>query len=129
MSDYVELRLLEGTYAIAKLPPGSRLPDLPVGAKLWSITVTSEEVSLVCDEEHLPGDQDLSVERRWCCLRVEGPLEFELKGVLAGMLVPLAAAGVSVVALSTYSTDYILVKESHLARATAALGEAGHVVR
>jgi hypothetical protein len=61
-------------------------------------------------------------------LEVQGPLEFELTGILAGISAPLAAAGVPIFAVSTFDTDYVLVHSAHLERAVEALKGAGHSV-
>jgi hypothetical protein len=62
------------------------------------------------------------------CLEVEGPFEFDAVGVLASLAAPLARARVPILAVSTFDTDYLLVKEVHLAAALRALRRAGHVV-
>lgn len=126
MTDGVEFRVLEGRFALVKLPPGSEVPACPPGAEIWSVTVTEDEVSLVCPEDDAPSNSDKYIERSWRCIKVSGPLDFQLKGILVSLLQPLAAAGVSVFALSTYFTDYILVKDHALKTAVEALTEAGH---
>ena len=90
------------------------------------MTRTAEELSVVCREEVVPGG--VRCERGWRCLRVAGTLDFSLVGVLALLLVPLAGAGVAVFCVSTFDTDYLLVRDADLARATEALGAAGHRV-
>lgn len=122
----VEIRVLDGRFAIVKLPAGSPVPPAPAGALLWSATVTEEEVSLICREDDVPASSEIAVERAWRSLKVTGPLEFELKGILLSLLGPLADAGLSVFALSTYHTDYIFVKEVFVAEAVRALTDAGH---
>lgn len=122
----VEFKVLDGSFAIVKLPPGWTVPAAPQGAAFWSATVTEEEISLVCAERDVPVDPDISVERPWRCLKVTGPLEFELKGILLSLLAPLAEASVSVFAVSTYHTDYIFVKELFLEDSVEALISAGH---
>ena len=67
-------------------------------------------------------------QRGWRALAVEGPLDFALTGVLAAVAVPLAEAGISIFAVSTYDTDYVLVRADRLADAVAALRGAGHSV-
>ena len=64
--------------------------------------------------------------RPWRAIRVAGPLDFELTGILSSIAAPLAECGVSIFALSTYDTDYVLVREESLDRAVAALTAAGH---
>jgi hypothetical protein len=87
---------------------------------------TRDELTVVCVERLVP--PEVIAERGWRALQVQGPLDFALVGVLAAITVPLAEAGVSIFAISTYDTDYILVKEEALERAIQALGQAGFLV-
>jgi hypothetical protein len=93
---------------------------------VFSVTRTPDELSVVCDASAVP--DDVRCERGWRCLRVAGAMPFTLVGVLASLTAPIAAAGVGVFALSTFDTDYLLVKESDFARAVEALRTAGHTV-
>ena len=81
---------------------------------------------MVCSEGAVPAGA--TAERGWRCMKVDGPLDFELTGVLAALTQTLAEAGVPVFALSTYDTDYLLVKDEQLKIAAAALERAGHTV-
>jgi hypothetical protein len=85
-----------------------------------------DELSVVCQEELVPAN--IRAENGWRGLKVEGPLDFALTGILAGLASALAQAGVSLFAISTFDTDYILVKEKDLAKAIRALEQAGHRV-
>ena len=87
---------------------------------------TDAELSVVCDEGAVP--EGVRAERGWRALRLRGPIPFEETGVLAGLLAPLAEAGVSIFALSTYDTDVVLVKDRQLAAAVGALRAAGMAV-
>jgi hypothetical protein len=91
-----------------------------------SITRTDDELSVVCPEEAVP--EDTRSEGGWRVLGLEGPFEFSEVGVLASVVGPLAEADVSVFAVSTYDTDYVLVKEEQLEVAVAALRARGHEV-
>ena len=91
----------------------------------FSMTRTPDELSIVCNEEIVP--DGVACEKGWHCLQVKGPLDFALTGILASLAAPLAEAGISIFAISTYDTDYFLVKE--LDRAIAVLFKAGHNVR
>ncbi len=91
-----------------------------------SLTRTEEELSLVCAGADVPAR--LAAERGFCRLTVRGPLEFSLVGVLASLTAPLAEAGVSLFSISTFDTDHVLVRETDLDRACAALEAAGHRV-
>ncbi len=119
------LALLPGTFAVCRLPPDADIPGWATG-EFVSVTRTGDELSVVCRQEAVPAG--VRCESGWRCLRVAGILDFALVGILASLLVPLAEAGVSVFAASTFDTDYLLVREKDLGRAVAALHGAGHVV-
>jgi len=122
----VRLRLLDDSYAVCRLDPDAPVPAPPAGAELWSATRTPAELSLVLPERDVP--PGARAEPGWRALEVEGPLDFALTGILARLTAPLAAARVSVFALATYDTDYVLVPATRLAAAIAALEGAGCVV-
>jgi hypothetical protein len=85
---------------------------------------TAEETSIVCPDSEVP--TDVQAETGWRALRVAGTLDFALADVLLSLLQPLAEAEIRVLALSTYDTDYVLVRETDLERARNALLSAGH---
>lgn len=95
------------------------------GGSFLSITRTPDELSIVCAEDDAP--ENAMVEGGWRAMKVEGPLDFPLVGILVSISAPLAEAGVSIFAVSTFDTDYVLVKEENLERAVSALEGAGHV--
>lgn len=95
-------------------------------SSFFSITKTDSELSVVCQESAIPAD--IIAERGRRVLRVEGPLDFSLTGILASLAAPLATAQVSIFALSTYDTDYLLIAASDLDRAIPALEQAGHTI-
>jgi hypothetical protein len=108
----VRLRETPWRLAICRFAPDSALPAwvLHDSAEFWSITRTPHELSVVCSEDDLPPSVDEHVERGWRAFAVVGPLPFELTGVVSGLTAPLAAAGIPVFVVSTYDTDYLLVK-------------------
>jgi hypothetical protein len=120
------LRVLPGVLAVCRLPPDAALPGWALSGGFVSVTRTLEELSVVCAEEVVPADGQC--EGGWRVLQVAGPLDFALTGILAALATPLAAAGISIFALSTYDTDYVLVKERTLAEAIAVLRRAGMTV-
>lgn len=123
--------MLDGTFGICRLAGNEPVPAGLLDLEFCSITRTPQELSIVAPEEALwRGDlpEEARIEGSWACLMVEGPLDFSLVGVLAALAAPLARAGISVFALSTYDTDYLLVSNGQLSRARAALSEAGHYV-
>jgi len=119
--------LLDGTFAVCRLEPDAQVPELPRGCGLFSWTHTSDELSLVCDEADAP--EGARSEGGWRALVVAGPLAFEEVGILAELAATLAAAEVSLFALSTFDTDYLLVKQESLDTAIGALRQRGHDIR
>lgn len=90
------------------------------------MTRTEDELSIVSSSADVPAG--VTAETGWRCLRVEGPLSFELTGIVAGLSAPLARAEIPIFVVSTYDTDYMLVKAVDLERACEALKGEGHVV-
>jgi hypothetical protein len=119
------LEALAGAYAVCRLPADAPCPAWAAG-ELVAVTRTGSELSVVCREEGVPAG--VTAERGWRCLRVAGELDFALVGVLAALTAPLAEAGVSVFAVSTYQTDYLLVRAEQWERALAALRDRGHTL-
>ena len=123
----LSLSILPDRLAICRLPPESAVPAPPAGGGLWSVTRTADELSVVLSEAaRLP---DWQAETGWRAFRVDGTLDFGLTGIMASLATPLAGASVSLFALSTWDTDYILVREGDLEKAKAALAAGGHTVR
>ena len=122
----LNLTLLENPYAVAQLPASAPIPDWADGAGFVTISRTSEELSIVCQQNRVP--KSVKHEGEWRCFQLLGPFEFTLTGILASVLNPLAQAHIGIFALSTFNTDYVMVKEPDLERAVKALEEAGHVV-
>jgi hypothetical protein len=120
------LRLLPGGYAICRFDPGAPVPDwaLATPTEFTSITRTAGELSVICPQAALP-DPALG-DGGWRCLRVEGPFDLDEPGVLAGVVAPLAAGRMSVFAVATHDTDYLLVRDSEAAERL--LSAAGHRV-
>ena len=121
-----ELEVLPGNYAICRLDPGDSVPDW-AGGELVSVTRTPAELSIVCQDENVPGD--VQSEGGWRSLRVRGKLDFSLVGVISRIATVLADSGLSTFALSTFDTDYFLVRASDLEEAIQVLAGAGLPVR
>src|SRR3954469_16114751 len=120
----LQLTLLTATFAICKLPPDAAIPEWAFRGSFSSVTRTSDELSIITADDDIPAD--VTCEHDWRALKVEGPLEFSLTGVLESVARPLADAAISIFAIATYTTDYVLVKAANVERATAALRAAGH---
>jgi hypothetical protein len=89
------------------------------------VTATEDELSVICPAAEVP--DGVQADRDWRVLKIAGPFAFSTVGVLASLAAPLARAGISVLTVSTYETDYLLVKTDALDRAMATLVAAGHV--
>ncbi|MGE5619971.1 MAG: ACT domain-containing protein [Sphingomonadaceae bacterium] len=125
----MRVTVLSGTLALCRLAPDREIPDWALRDRSFlSVTYTPSELSIVCPAYAVPADVAGACDAGWVALRVEGPLDHSLIGVLAALSAPLAEAGVPIFALSTYDTDYLLVMEDHLERARAALEASGHQV-
>jgi hypothetical protein len=117
--------LLPDAYAVIRLGPGDAVPTWALSSRpFFSVTRTADELSVVCLERDTPSH--VNAERGWRAIKLIGPFPFDQVGVLASFATPLAQHGVSIFALSTFDTDYILVKASHLDQALKALRAAGH---
>jgi len=124
MSETYSLAVLAGRLAVCRLGADAPFPVWARWNGLFSLTRTADELSIVCDEGSVP--EGITAERGWRALKVQGSLEFSMVGVLARLAGVLAAAGVSIFVVSTYNTDYLLVKVEKLETAVRVLGEAGH---
>ena len=120
------LSVLSDEYAVCQLPADAAPPAWAYAGEFWSVTRAPGELSVVCAAAAVP--DAVPAERGWAALRLHGPFEFTLTGILASVLNPLRDAGVGIFALSTFDTDYVLVSQSRLADAVAALQAAGHTV-
>jgi len=123
----MNLTILPDTFALCRLSADEIVPEWAMIGEFVSITHTQDELSIVCAAENVP--PDVKADRGWSALKVEGPLDLALTGILASLTRPLAQAQINLFAVSTFDTDYLLVKEYNLARACEALREAGFVVK
>ena len=115
----------EGSWAVARLGPSDPLPEWARAGAFSSITRTRDELSIVCAESSVP--EGVRAERGWAMVKLAGPFPFDAIGVLQAFLSPLARAGISVFAVSTFDTDYVLMKRTDLERAIDVLATAGRV--
>ena len=122
----LNLEVLPGSFGVTTLAPGLPTPAWATRGAFTSVTRTTEELSIVGPEEYVPPEAEC--ERGWRCLRVVGPLDFSMVGILAALLVPLARSGVAVFVVSTFATDYLLVKADQLEPGVRALEGTGHRV-
>jgi hypothetical protein len=117
------LRQVQGSFAICRLAAGTPLPEWFKPDGFASVSWSVDEVSITCLAAQVP--DGVQCERDWRCLVLQGPFAFELTGILVKVLQPLAAAGIGIFAVSTFDTDYVLVKEHAFEAAKFALIESG----
>ena len=122
----LRLSVLPDSLAVCRLSADDPLPPWLPARGFVSVTRTADELSVVCAADAVP--PEVRSEPGWRCLVVAGPLDFSLTGILASIASPLGEAGVSLFALSTFDTDYVLVKGNTLEAAAVALQGAGHTV-
>jgi uncharacterized protein len=122
------LHLLDGNIAVCRLAPKDPVPEWAFAAgPLCSVTRTAEELSVVCGEGRVPFG--VRCEKGWRALKVQGPLDFGLTGILDALTDPLARAGISIFAISTYDTDYLMIREASLEAAVQVLSSSGHRIQ
>lgn len=126
MDSSLDLYVLPERLAICRLGPEEKLPPWAGSAVLLSVTRTQAETTVVCQEENVPAG--ITCNKSWRCLRIGGVLDFSQTGILSSLTAPLAEEGIPIYALSTYSTDLILIKEKDLSRAVLVLTRSGNRV-
>jgi hypothetical protein len=124
---HLTLSLLSDRLAVCRLAAQAEIPAWATRHLFFSITRSADELSVICPEHSVPAD--VQREMGWRALTVDGPLDFSAIGVLASLAQPLADAGVSILAIATYDTDYILVRAADLPAAICALEERGYKVQ
>ncbi len=113
------LSVMQEPLAVARLNPKDAIPSWAQEGYFFSITRTKDELSIVCEESRVRAD--VKAEKGWRALKVEGPLDFALTGILVSLAAPLAEAKISIFAISTFDTDYILIKKENLKKAIGIL--------
>ena len=116
--------VVPGSFAVSRLTPGAAVAEWMHSGTFFCVTRTSEELSVVSLAASVP--LEVQSETGWACLKLHGPFPFQLTGILASFLDPLAHAGIPIFALSTFDTDYIPIKNQHQERTLATLIDAGH---
>jgi len=113
-----------GVFAICKLPAAAPIPNWAIEGPFFSVTRTADELSIVCRADNLP--RDVTSESHWICFKLQGPFAFTQTGILASFIGPLSANAIPIFAISTYDTDYVLIKEEYAGAALQTLQQAGH---
>ena len=123
----LQLSAFPETYAVVGLSQGAQLPAWATQGSFFSVTRTSEELSIIVEESSVPAG--LQFQGGWRVIKVHGPFMLSEVGVLASLVGPLAAARVSVLTIATFDTDYLLVSSENLDPAISALERAGHTFK
>ena len=122
----MKLSLINQRLAICRLAPGAAIPVSLLDTPFCALTRTDDELSIVLPEDK--AEASWRIDGGWGALKVIGPLAFDMVGVLAALSVPLAEAGLPVFVISTFDTDYILIKQEGIEKACIVLREKGHEI-
>lgn len=122
----LRLSAIPGSFAVCRLPAGSALPDWFRPGPFATVSWTDDELSILCEQSQVP--EETQCERGWRCLMLQGPFAFDQTGILLQVLQPLAEAKIGIFALSTFDTDYVLVKDHAFEATLQALAASGLTV-
>ncbi|MGO0905369.1 ACT domain-containing protein [Clostridioides difficile] len=122
----MKLKLFLEEYAVCRLSSNSKIPTWIDTKNFYSITKTDDELSIVCSNNNIPSD--VKSEKEWRILKILGPLDFSLIGILSKISGLLADNKISIFAISTYDTDYILIKEKDIKNACKILNCNGYEI-
>ncbi len=123
----MKIEILPVEVSVSRLSSTSFIPDWVKESLFYSVTRTSDEISIVCESQYVP--KDVKSEDGWSILKILDLLNFDLTGILSSIIVPLGDNRISVFAISTYNTDYILVKQDKLEEAIEILKRSFEVIR
>lgn len=121
------LIILRETFAICRLDKDAPIPEWTFQGGLFSVTRTKDELSIVCPQINVP--KGIICNQGWSCLKVMGPLDLLLTGIISSIATTLEEEGISLFSISTYDTDYVMVKEKDLQKAIFVLTEAGQKIQ
>jgi len=125
VAHHLRYSLAQGKFAICRLAAHAAIPACALHPRYFSSVVrTDNELSIVCAEEFVP--LDLKADRGWRCFRLEGPISFSETGVLSSFIRPLSENAIPIFVISTFDTDYVLIKAEFVEKALAVLRTAGH---
>lgn len=115
----LKLHIIDRRFTIHKLDQQDPIPITITKSPVYWLARTEDELSIVCESSiDVPGSEK---NEGWSCIKISGPLAFDLTGILSGIALVLASASISIFALSTFNTDYILVKSGQLEMARKVL--------
>jgi len=124
MDHKLKLQLLEEKFTISKMPQFAELPSVFAKGEMCFVMRTDDDLTIISPEFMAPdnGQQEIG----YLCIRIAGQTPSNTTGILFTLVKPLTEAGISIFAVSTFSSDYIFLMEEHLVKATQALQHAGH---
>jgi uncharacterized protein len=120
----LKFSLVPGSFAVCRLPAKAAVPEWALHGPFCSVTRTPDELSIVCLAAEVPSE--VHPETDWTCLKLEGPFPFSETGILTSFVQPLSDRAIPIFAVSTFDTDYVLVKRAWVEKAVEALAAAGH---
>ena len=120
------MKVIDETYGVCRLNNNQSVPDWAKDSRFYSITRTFEELSIVCSQANIP--DGVKCEKDWRMLKIEGPLDFSMIGIIASISTVLAQAKISIFAVSTFDTDYILLKDKDFDNAVKVLRNEGYEI-
>jgi hypothetical protein len=124
MTHKLKFSVIPGTFAVSRLPSTAPIPQWIQSSPFICMTRSADELSIVSLAASVP--EEIQSERGWTCLKLLGPFPFQLTGILASFIEPCARSGIPIFAMSTFDTDYVLVKDEDKDRTLATLLAAGH---
>jgi hypothetical protein len=124
MKPKLKFRVISGSFAVCQLPAADPVPQWAMKGIFTSITRTTDELSIVCPMENVP--EEHKTEISWTCLKIEGPFAFSQIGILHAFIQPLVEESISIFAIATFDTDYVLIQKPFADQALQALQNAGH---
>ena len=119
----MNLKLIDGNYSVCRLEPNDSIPEWAYQGSFYSISKSNEELSILCETKFIPNY--IKSENNWNLIKVEGPLDFSLTGILSSLIQPLATEKISIFTVSTFDTDYLLVKIDKLQQTISILKQSG----
>ncbi|RPH52944.1 MAG: ACT domain-containing protein [Desulfobacteraceae bacterium] len=120
------LTLLKELLAVSRLSPEEGIPDWALKSPFLSVTRAGDELSLVTIAGIVPAG--ILSENGWRCIKIKGPLNFSETGILSLLIYPLAGSKIPVFVISTYETDYIMIKKENLSAVISIFSKEGHIV-
>jgi len=118
--------LLKGEYSIYRFKRDSPIPEWIYDSDFYSVTRTTDELSIICKPVDLIMGNDIKIDNHWRILKIDGVLDLSLIGIIATVSTILKDNKIPIFTISTFDTDYILLKDLDLNKTVAALRHAGH---